>query len=122
NPYVQMFYTDHGGSTVIYGKRAGIERYEFGIVPTISFAKQGVPLTISLPTWVEFGPSSFWNRNDGTTNICGPLGTLPCPLSNWGYYSAGVQAKYTLESIIPKRLGTWNVHAGVQWYHIINQE
>jgi hypothetical protein len=121
NPYFQMFYTDGGGSSVILGKRAGTERFEAGIVPTYDFAKAtGVPLTITAPTWVEFGPSDFWNRNDGTTNICGTTGTAPCSLSNWGYFSTGLQGKYSLTKIVPQRLGNWYVKGGIQYYHILN--
>ncbi len=123
NPYFQVFYTERGGSTVIFGKRSGTERLEAGIVPTLSLMKPfGIPLTFTAPTWVEFGPSSFWNRNDGTTNFCGPTPAIavPCPLNNVGYVSSGLQAKYTLESIIPKRLGVWYVRGGVQWVHIVN--
>jgi hypothetical protein len=121
NPYFQVFYTNDGGSTVILGKRAGTERFEAGIVPTYDFSKPyGVPLTVTVPTWVEFGPTSFWNRNDGTTNICGATGTAPCALSNWGYFSTGLQGKYSLASVVPQRLGTWYVKGGVQYYHIMN--
>jgi len=113
NPYFQMFYTDGGGSSVILGKRAGTERFEAGMVPTYDFAKTtGIPLTISAPTWVEFGPSDFWNRNDGTTSRCGPTGTSACSLSNWGYFSTGLQGPYSLTN--------WYVKGGIQYYHIMN--
>lgn len=121
NPYFQVFYTESGGSTVILGSRSDTYRLEAGIVPTFSFAKPyGVPLTITAPTLVEFGPSDFWNRNDGTTNLCGATGTASCALSNWGYFSTGLQGKYALDSVIPKRLGNWYIKGGVQYYHIIN--
>ena len=121
NPYVQLFYNERGGSTVVLGKRGNTYRVELGIVPTYSFMKPyGIPLTITAPTWVEVGPSEFWNRNDGTTNFCGPLTNAPCSLGNVGYFSTGLQAKYSLEGFIPKRLGTWYVKGGVQYYHIIN--
>ena len=72
NPYFQVFYNDRGGSTVVLGKRGDTYRLEAGIVPTYSFMKPfNIPLTLTAPTWVEFGPSEFWNRNDGTTNFCG---------------------------------------------------
>jgi len=123
NPYFQIFYTERGGSTVIWGKKSDTYRLEAGIVPTISLAKPyGIPLTISAPIFVEFGPSDFWNRNDGTTNVCGTLSNQPCALSNLAYYSAGLQGKYTIDSgVVPKRLGTWYVKGGFQWYHITNE-
>jgi hypothetical protein len=121
NPYFQVFYTESGGSSVILGKPSGTYRMEAGIVPTYSFAKAyGIPLTITAPTWVEFGPSDFWNRNDGTTNICGPTGTSACSLSNWGYFKTGLEGKLALDSFVPKRLGNWYIKGGVQYYHIIN--
>jgi hypothetical protein len=121
NPWIQMFYTERGGSAVILGRKSNIEHFAIGIAPAFVLMKSaGIPLTISLPTWIDFGPSGFWNRNDGTTNFCGPTSSAPCPLSDLGYFTTGLQANYTLESVIPKRLGTWNVHAGVQYYHIIN--
>jgi hypothetical protein len=79
-----------------------------------------VPLTIWFPTSVVFAPEEFWNRNDGTTNFCGVTGTLPCALDNVGFYTTGLQTKYSLEGLIPKRLGSWYVKAGVQYYHIVN--
>ncbi len=122
NPYFQVFYTELGGSSVILGARSNTYRLEAGVVPTYSFAKPyGIPLTITAPTWVEFGPTSFWNRNDGTTNLCGATGTAPCALSNWGYFSTGLQGKLALDSVVPKRLGNWYLKGGVQYYHIINQ-
>jgi hypothetical protein len=121
NPYIQMFYNERGGSLVIFGKRDHIERFDVGIVPTLSLMKYtGIPLTFTAPIWLDFGPSSFWNRNDGTTNFCGPASNAPCALSNLGYFTAGLQAKYTLEQVVPKRLGVWYIKGGVQWYHILN--
>ena len=69
---------------------------------------------------MAFGPSDFWNRNDGTTNVCGVLQNQPCALSNVGYFTTGLSAKYALDAFIPKRLGNWYVKGGVQWYHIDN--
>jgi hypothetical protein len=121
NPYFQAFYTERGGSSVILGDRSNTYRMEAGIVPTFGLAKPyGIPLTITAPTWVEFGPSSFWNRNDGTTNLCGAAGTSACALSNWGYFSTGLQGKLALDSVVPKRLGNWYLKGGVQYYHIMN--
>ena len=38
-----------------------------------------------------------------------------------GYYSTGLQAKLAIvDTIIPKRLGSWYVKAGVQYYHLQN--
>ena len=55
-----------------------------------------------------------------------PVKAVPVA-TNWvlaldtvGFVTTGIQAKYTLESLIPKRLGTWYVKADVQYYHIVN--
>ena len=83
NPYVSLFYNIKSASTVVFGDTTDTYRVTLGVVPTINLEKsKGIPLTISAPTSVVVGPSSFWNRNDGTTNVCGPAGTLPCELSN----------------------------------------
>jgi hypothetical protein len=121
SPYINLFYTERNGSVVVYGKRTDAFRFDAGITPTYSFMKShGIPLSISAPTWVAFGPSEFWNRNDGTTNVCGALQNLPCGLSNVGYYTTGLSAKYALDPWVPKRLGNWYVKGGVQFYHIDN--
>jgi hypothetical protein len=122
NPYFSVFYVEGGGSPPILGNRSSIYRLEAGISPTYSFMKpSGVPLTISAPTAVTFGPSSYWNRADGTTNLCGPTSTSPCALSNLGYVTTGLQAKYSIsDMIVPKRLGSWYIKGGVQWFHILN--
>jgi hypothetical protein len=121
NPYINAFYTERGGSVVFLGKRTDAIRFDAGISPTYSFLKStGIPFTITAPISVAFGPSEFWNRNDGTTNFCGPLTNAPCALSNVGYYSAGLQGKLALDSVVPKRLGNWYVKGGVQWYHLDN--
>jgi hypothetical protein len=122
NPYFLVFYVEGGGSPPILGARSNIYRMEAGISPTYSFMKSsGLPLTISVPTSVTFGPNNYWNRNDGTTNLCGATSTSPCALSNFGYFSTGLQGKYTIsDMIVPKRLGSWYLKGGVQWFHILN--
>ena len=34
--------------------------------------------------------------------------------------TTGLQGKLAIDSIIPKRLGSWYVKAGARYYHIIN--
>ena len=121
NPYVGVFYNAAGGSTVVLGKSSGSYRVSIGIAPSYSFMKStGVPLSISVPTWVTVGPSEFWNRQDGTTNFCGPTTTSPCSSGSTGFWSTGLQAKLGLP-IVPKRLGSWYIKGGVQYYHIVNE-
>jgi hypothetical protein len=121
NPYVTLFYNYKSSSTVVYGKRGETYRVEIGVVPTLNLQRTAnIPLTITVPTSVTVGPSEFWNRNDGTTNVCGPTDSLPCELSNLAFVTTGLQGKYLLSEFIPRRLGTWYVKAGVQYYHIFN--
>jgi hypothetical protein len=121
HPYVKLFYELSGPSTVVLGDKGNTYDVEIGIVPTIDAKKaSGMPLVFTFPTWVTVGPSSYWNKNDGTTNVCGTTSTSPCSLSNTGVFTTGVQAKLALDSIVPKRLGGWYVKAGGRYYHIMN--
>jgi hypothetical protein len=121
HPYVKLFYEAEGPSTVINGQRGDTYDVELGIVPTLDTKKYtGLPLVFTAPTWITVGPTSYWNRNDGTTNFCGALSTSACSLSNEGVFTTGVQGKLMLDSIVPKRLGNWYLKAGARWYHIIN--
>ena len=121
HPYAKLFYAASGPSTVVLGKRGNTYDVELGLVPTWDTQKYtGIPLVFTAPTWVTVGPTSYWNRNDGTTNFCGPTSSLACPLSNSGVVSTGLTGKLALDSVIPKRLGSWYVDAGFQYYHILN--
>ena len=44
----------------------------------------------------------------------------PCASGSTGLFSTGIQAKLGLESIIPKRLGSWYLKGGFQYYRIMN--
>ena len=117
-PYVQVWYVADGGPAVPLGETHGT-RVTFGVAPTVTpFAP--IPLSFTFPIAVTVSSSDFWNRNDGTTNFCGTTNLAPCETSSLGFVTAGIQAKYLLTDIIPKRLGTWYVRAGVQYYHIAN--
>jgi hypothetical protein len=121
HPYVKLFYEISGPSTVVLGKRGSTYDVEIGVVPTYDAKKAtGLPLVITAPTWITVGPSDYWNKNDGTTNFCGTLSSSPCSLSNAGVVTTGLQGKLAIDSIIPKRLGSWYVKAGARYYHIIN--
>ena len=121
NPYVSLFYNMSGGSTVVFGKTSDTYRVTFGIVPTFALFKEWVfPLTLQFPTSVTIAPKSFYNRNDGTTNACGVTGLAPCALSNFGVFTTGIDAKWSLASVIPKRLGNWYFKASGHYYRIDN--
>jgi hypothetical protein len=121
NPVVSVFYNMDGGSTVVFGKTSDTYRVTLGIVPTFGLFKESLfPLTVQLPTSVTLAPKEFWNRNDGTTNVCGLSGMAPCALSNFGMFTTGIDAKWSLEKVIPKRLGNWYFKASGHYYRIDN--
>ncbi len=121
NPYVNLFYNATGGSTVALGKTSSTYRFDIGIARATALpSRMAFPLTVTFPMQVTVGPSSYWNRADGTTNTCGPTTELPCSSGGVGYTSVGIAGKYLLTDIIPSRLGTWYVKAGASWVHVFN--
>jgi hypothetical protein len=115
NPYAKLFYAVSGDSTVVFGKKGGTYDVELGIVPTYTFKGPGAPITLTAPTWVTVGPSTYWNRG---VSGCG-LPNTPCDDQNAGVFSTGLTAKMPLAGISPA-YGNWSVHAGFQYYHILN--
>jgi hypothetical protein len=113
NPYVKVFYAVSGDSTVVTGKRGDTYDVEFGIVPVIDLSKVGMPIVVTVPTWVTVGPSSYWNIGG---NLCG---VALCSNDNLGVFSTGLTGKSPL-AFIPKRLGNWYAKYGFQYYHLIN--
>jgi hypothetical protein len=116
HPYAKLFLAVAGPSTVVLGKAGGTYDVELGLVPTYDLTKSGVPLVLTVPTWVTVGPSTFWNN--GATG-CGVSILTPCAASNAGVVSTGLTGKWPL-TFIPKRLGNWYADAGFQYYHLIN--
>jgi len=81
NPYVKVFYAISGDSTVVVGKQGGTYDVEIGMLPALALKKiNGVPLTITAPTWVTVGPKSFWG---GDKNV--------------GVFSTGLKASLPLK-------------------------
>lgn len=104
SPYVKLFYTAFGDSTVVTGAKGGTFDVEIGAAPSIAVAPGGVSLTLSAPTWITVGPSDFWGGS-----------------SNFGVFTTGALVKMPLK-MVPARLGSWYVDAGVQYYHMINSK
>jgi hypothetical protein len=122
NPYVKFWQHTSGPSNVVLGDRKNTYDVELGVVPTVDLKKYwGLPITLTAPTWVTVGPTGFWNRDDGTTNVCGALSNQPCALSNAGVFATGLKGTTALDPWIPKRLGSWYIKYGFQYYHIINE-
>ncbi len=102
NPYIKLFYAVSGDSTVITGSKGGTFDVEIGAAPTYSVELGAQPVTFSAPTWITVGPSDFWGGTD-----------------NWGVFTTGIEARTPL-SFIPPQLGHWQLHAGVQYYNMLN--
>ena len=102
HPYAKLFWATAGDSTVVLGKKGGTYDVELGIVPTLELKQFGLPVTLTMPTWITVGPAEYWG---GT--------------SNFGVISTGLSAKTPL-SFIPSRFGNWYADAGVQYYNLIN--
>lgn len=97
NPYVKLFYSIDGDSTVVTGKRGDTYDVEIGATPTLKLD----PVTLSAPTWVTVGPESYWGA-DG----------------NVGVFSTGLKASLPLK--LPETAGHWSVYAGYQYYHLVH--
>ena len=105
NPYAKLFFTFKGqSSTVVTGHTATFD-VEVGIVPSYDLAPAGVPVVLTLPTWFTVGPSEFWGG-----------------ASNFGVFSTGLTATVPLRGI--PSYGKFSpqvfLHAGVQYYRILN--
>ncbi len=102
HPYTKLFYQFAGPSVVVTGKGAGTFYVELGAVPTLDLHPYNVPATLTAPSWVSVGPSDFWGGG-----------------GNAGLVSTGLTGTWPLD-IVPKQYGNWNIHFGVQYYHLIN--
>jgi len=102
HPYAKLFYEFAGPSVVVTGKGAGTFDVELGVVPTLDLHPFNVPATLTAPSWVTVGPSDFWGGG-----------------GNAGVVSTGLTGTWPLD-IMPRQYGSWNIHAGFQYYHIIN--
>jgi hypothetical protein len=121
HPYVKFWEHLSGPSNVVLGEKDDTFDVELGIVPTVDLKKYtGLPIVVTAPTWMTVGPTDFWNRNDGTTNLCGAASNQPCALSNAGVFATGLTGTTALDAWVPKRFGNWYVKYGFQYYHIMN--
>jgi hypothetical protein len=103
HPYAKLFYEFAGPSVVVTGKGAGTFDVELGVVPTLDLHPYNVPGTLTAPSWVTVGPSDFWGGE-----------------GNAGVASTGLTGTWPLDTIVPKQYGSWNLHFGFQYYHVIN--
>lgn len=104
HPYARLFYEFSGPSVVVTGRGAGSFYVEFGATPTLDLQPYNVPATLTAPSWISVGPSSFWGGNQ-----------------NVGVFSTGLTATFPIYTI-PKQYGNWNFHLGVQYYNLLNDQ
>jgi hypothetical protein len=114
SPYIKPFYQTSGISTVGYGTPGHNYDIEIGMSPTYTLKDSGI--TFIMPTWVTVGPASYWNGANGAYGV-GPSDTAE--KSNFGVFTTGLTVKAPL-AFIPHSYGDWFWKAGVQWYHLIN--
>jgi hypothetical protein len=107
NPYVDFFYEISGSSTVVLGRSGGTGYVELGIVPTYTLKMvQGMPITLTFPTYFSVGPEDYWGTGDLKNG-------------NFGVLSTAVNASIPL-SFIPTKYGHWHADFGVQYYNFLN--
>ena len=108
NPYVEYWHEISDKATVVFNPATSDESYYFsiGITPTYKF--ESIPLTVSLPTFINICGEDFYQRFDGT-----PGG------SGLAVFSTQFKVSTPL-SFIPKSYGSWTAYASVQYYHLSN--
>jgi len=108
NPYVEYWKELSDKATVVFNPLTSDESYYFsiGVNPTYKF--ETIPITVSLPTFVNICGKDFYQRFDGT-----PGG------SGLAVFSTQFKVSTPL-SFIPKSYGNWTVYASVQYYHLCN--
>lgn len=102
-PYAKLFYNISGASTTITGKQHDYD-VELGVKPAWDLNGYHIPVVLVMPTWFTVGPSSFWGGG-----------------GDFGVFTTGVTAKTPL-NFIPARYGNWYADAGVQYYHMLNNQ
>jgi hypothetical protein len=99
NPYAKLFWAfDSKSSTVVLGKAGDTFDVELGMVPTYKAGN----VTLSAPTWITVGPSSYWGPGD----------------QNFGVASTGLKVSTPI-SFIKGGAGA-SIFASAQYFHLIN--
>jgi len=115
NPYVTWyheFFPSGLAGTLTTGTSAACFSCNFqpddffiGMTPKLSLEKYwGIPLTLSVPTWVTVGQSGFWGAGSS---------------GNVGVFTTGLTATLGL-TWVPAQFGHWSAKAGFQWWDIVN--
>lgn len=93
NPYAKLFWAvDSKSSTVVVGKAGNTFDVELGIAPTLSVSQ----VTVSAPTWITVGPSSYWGAGKQDVGVVssGLKASLPVQFSSGGKASIYGHAQY----------------------------
>lgn len=112
NPYVDIFWNFCGDSSpvvadALLGKNNHTFYVELGIAPSYTHTFGDLPVTFTLPTYVQVGDSSFWGETPGGDR------------SNIGVFSTGIKISAPLK-FIPADFGNWNAYVGFTYYHTCN--
>ncbi len=109
NPYVELFVETSEKATVVLDQATSKRGYYFqvGADPTYAFAN--IPLTLELPTYVNFPSHDFYQNFAGQGSV-----------STIGLVSTELKGTVPL-TFIPKGYGNWSVYAGVQYYYLVNR-
>ena len=108
NPYVDIFWSIAGDSTVILGKKGGTGYIEPGIAPT--FTLKGIPnypITFTFPVYIQIGPPNYWDESRKIDN------------TSFGVFSASANVSVPL-AFIPARYGHWHADLGFTYDYLIN--
>jgi hypothetical protein len=133
NPYVTWYYeifpSGNAGilttttSAACFSCNSEGTDFIIGMTPKINMQPYwAVPVTLTAPTWVTVGPTSFWSGNAGFGPGSGCVGppTTNCSSGNVGTFSTGLTASWAFTSI-PAQWGHWSAKAGFQYYDIVNK-
>jgi hypothetical protein len=109
NPYAEMFIETSNKATVILDEANSKRGYYFqvGADPTYAFAN--IPLTLELPTYVNFPSDNFYQNFAGKGSV-----------STLGLVTTELKGTVPL-NFISKSYGNWSIYAGVQYYYLINK-
>ena len=124
NPSATIFYNMGGGAAAMGLGKTGTYRVDLAIAPGYSFQKSaGIPLSFSVPTSISMGPADMYyvssDKGCGAAATGKNTGTV-CSTNTFEMFSTGLQAKYDLGQIIPKKFGSWSAKAGVQYYQFLS--
>jgi hypothetical protein len=108
NPYAEMFIETSNKATVDLNDATSKRGYYFQVGVDPTFAFENFPVTIELPTYVNFPSDNFYQNFAGKGSV-----------STLGLVTTELKGTTPLK-FIPKGYGNWSVYAGVQYYYLIN--